>query len=79
MTIYVERTARKRHDCAWDCGSPIERGTRYVRAATPPWSEPNESDHWWYAALHGRYLDSCPTYNPGMPSDPVAAEMVWQA
>lgn len=58
--LYVERTARKRHRCGWECGEPIEPGTRYVRSALPPWTEPNASPQWWTHALHGRSRRDCP-------------------
>jgi hypothetical protein len=79
MTLYTEQVARERHRCGWDCGSPIEPGTRYVRAALPPGSDPNYAAGWWTLSLHGRQLTDCPTYNPELPSDPVARELVWQA
>jgi hypothetical protein len=60
-SLHAERTARKRRACGWECGSPIEPGTRYVRSALPPRTEPNESDHWWTHALHGHTRDDCPT------------------
>lgn len=50
--LYTERIARKEHKCDWGCGTPIRRGQRYVRAAAPPWTEVNESAHWWTIALH---------------------------
>lgn len=60
--LHVDRVARKQHHCGWDCGDPIEPGQRYIRSAMPPWTEPNESPHWWTAALHGASLYDCPTY-----------------
>jgi hypothetical protein len=60
--LHVERTAVKRHICGWDCGYPIEPGERYIRSAMPPWTEPNESDHWWTHAIHGPTFYDCPPY-----------------
>lgn len=73
--LHTERTARKRYRCGWECGAPIEPGTRYVRSALPPWTFPNESGHWWYQALHGHFSDGCPVYQPELPRDPIAAEL----
>lgn len=58
--LHVERVARKRHDCGWACGLPIEPGTRYVRSSLPPRTDCNESDHWWTQALHGPRMTDCP-------------------
>jgi hypothetical protein len=70
MALHTVRRARKRHACGWLCGSPIEPGTLYVRSALPPWTEPNESDHWWTHGLHGRDPNDCPTYGGPGPVDP---------
>jgi hypothetical protein len=58
--IHVERTARKRYRCGWDCFEWIEPGTRYVRSSLPPRTDPNGSDEWWVQALHGHTRDACP-------------------
>lgn len=61
-TIYSERTARKEHACAWDCGEPIMRGDRYVRSALTPHDNDIGNHGWWTHALHGRALTDCPRY-----------------
>jgi len=66
---YTVRIARKEHECGWGCGTPIRRGERYVRASAPPWSEVNESDHWWTVSLHDT-SSQCTIY--ARPSDPEA-------
>lgn len=58
--LHREATARKRYRCGFECGQPIEPGTRYVRSAIPPRTEPNDSDRWWSHALHGRTFQDCP-------------------
>jgi hypothetical protein len=70
MALHTERVARKRHRCAWDCGTPIEPGTRYVRCTAPPNTEENTSPHWWTATLHGASLYDCPTYAGSHEADP---------
>jgi hypothetical protein len=70
MGLHTVRRARKQHPCAWKCGSMIEPGTLYVRSAIPPWTELNESDHWWWHSLHGRDPNDCPTYGGPGPVDP---------
>lgn len=57
--LYVERIARKRHRCD-TCRGEILPGTSYVRAALPPWTDPNESPHWRTLTLHGRNGLGCP-------------------
>jgi hypothetical protein len=54
--------ARRRYVCDWACGDPIEKGSRYTRAAYPPHTEPNESEHWVTYRGHGPTLYDCPMY-----------------
>lgn len=64
--LHTEHAARKRHHCAWDCGSPIEPGAAYIRSAMPPRTDVNTGDHWWTMPLHGPTQYDCPTYaGPG--------------
>lgn len=63
-SLHAERVARKRHVCGWDCGHPIEPGTRYVRSSLPPWTDPNETGSWWTHALHGASRHECPSPSP---------------
>lgn len=60
--LYTAHTARKQHQCLHECGDPIEPGTRYLRSALPPWTDPNESARWWYGAVHGLSFYDCPRY-----------------
>lgn len=59
--LRVERVARKRHHCDWDCEQPIEPGTRYVRWSLPPGSDLGNTG-WWSLAGHGHSLHDCPRY-----------------
>lgn len=52
-------TARREYECTY-CDGPIRPGTRYVRAALPPWTGGNESEHFWHLKAHGMSPDSCP-------------------
>jgi hypothetical protein len=61
MSLRTEHVARRRYLCGWDCGEPIEPGTRYIRSVIPPWTEPNESPHWWTHRLHGPKYGDCPS------------------
>lgn len=61
--LHRERTARKPYRCGFECGELIEPGTRYVRSAIPPGSDPNYSDEWWTHALHGHSYQDCPARN----------------
>lgn len=58
-----EQTARRRYECGWGCGEPIEPGTRYVYASIPPQSSvaAGYSEHWQHARLHGRSFYDCPS------------------
>lgn len=73
--LYTERRARKQHTCELRCGYPIEPGETYAVAALPPHVDPNSMPHWWTMKIHGRSGDSCPAYNPGLPEDPIAADL----
>lgn len=70
--LHTERTARRDYPCSWECGDPIKAGARYVRSALPPWTEPNESDHWWTARLHGHTYYDCPSRRRFAPAEPAA-------
>lgn len=66
--LITPSTARKRYPCSWDCGSPIEPGTRYIRWSIPPGDEGNEDgDHWIVGTLHDRDPGKCPTFIHGTP------------
>lgn len=67
MSLYREQVACRDYVCERECGEPIRKGTRYVRASLPPWTEPNESGHWWSIRLHGRTWDDCGPYSPYPP------------
>lgn len=69
-SLHTKQTARKRHRCGWECGSPIEPGTVYIRSAMPPRTDVNTSPHWWTMPLHGATLYDCPTYAGPGPADP---------
>ena len=60
MSLYDERRNRKPTRRCERCTERIAVGASYVRAALPPWAEPNESDHWWTLDLHGRHWEDCP-------------------
>jgi hypothetical protein len=72
--LHTRHVARKRHVCGWDCHELIEPGTRYIRSALPPRTDVNESDHWWYQALHGSFPNECPRRH-GVLVGPSAAEV----
>jgi hypothetical protein len=68
--LYTEHVAKRDRECD-GCRELIPAGTRYVRCSLPPWTEENESDHWWTMCCHGRTLAACPgTY--ARPGDPEA-------
>jgi hypothetical protein len=67
--IYKERTARKEHACAHECGDPIKPGERYVMSSLAPNDAEIGNLKWWHAALHGRSYYDCPRRRqPGQPS-----------
>jgi hypothetical protein len=47
----IIRTARKEHRCS-RCRQVIGPGERYEIHKAPPWSDGNESPHWWTAKTH---------------------------
>lgn len=60
--IYRERTARKQHACAHECGDPIKPGERYVMSSLTPGDPEIGNVGWWHAPVHGRSFYDCPRY-----------------
>lgn len=68
--IYKERTARKVHQCGWNCGVPIKPGEHYVMSSLTPNDNEIGNLGWWHMPLHGRSLSACPSRGPGATDDP---------
>lgn len=79
MSLYTEHVASRAYVCDRGCGEPIEPDSRYVRAALPPWAEPNESDGWWTMRLHGRRWEDCPAHTATAIAKTVARDALRQS
>lgn len=65
--IYLDRRARVPHECAHECGDPINPGDRYVMASLTPNDIEIGNAGWWHHALHGRSFLDCPRYKRNAP------------